>query len=233
MKRRINEGFLSSLKVLVVLVAVLFIAIQGTLANNNIVTKLLSQVDRLIHSDSSRSIQQSGTVILSPEGQVVSGSVSYGSFDLYSITMPPYSTLILSFKLPSSSSSVTVYAKEGSMPTPYHYDYKIASQYSSQTIDNSTLPIYITVYGESTNTNDYVLTASVTSILPNWIIGVIVASVIIGLLILVASFLIPVLICLGVCGCVCCAAASANRPITTTENPVNYYQQTPTYQKLE
>ncbi|KAL9651864.1 hypothetical protein ABK040_000211 [Willaertia magna] len=169
---------------------------------------------------------QSNVTPVKSTGEIVLGTISKGTFKYYSITGVTTQKLFLSYYV--SGNSYSVYVKKGSTPTLNSFDYKL-SKGSTQTISvpTTTETWYIGVYGSDSSTASYqvdILTQELS--LPGWIIGVIVASVIVGLLVVIASIAIPILVCCGVCsGFICCAAAVATesdrtpiiqRHVTTT-----------------
>ncbi|EFC46505.1 predicted protein [Naegleria gruberi] len=153
---------------------------------------------------------------LKSSGDTVTGSVSKGIMNMYYINVDSVSSMSVQFTNTYSSSSVNVYIKANQPPTTYNYDSIITYPGVSKsiiTLKNSTLtqPYYIGVYGLGSSTNYYTLQVSVISgqDIANWVIGVIVAAVIITILCAVAAVLIPILICCGVLSCtVCCGAAA-------------------------
>ncbi|KAG2378011.1 hypothetical protein C9374_008633 [Naegleria lovaniensis] len=193
-------------------------------------------------------------IILNSGGQTVSGSVSSGTWQYYVIYVDPLSSMTVTLK---SSNQISLYMKSNSQPTSYNYDYVLmysGEQKSILTLKNQTsnVPYYFGVYGRGSFSNSFSFDVSVTTVegLANWIIGLIVAGVIIVLVCSILSVLIPVLVCCGVltcCGFGAAAAASSSggssggatryhhvhnnvvytdtQPILQQQQPPQYYQQ--------
>ncbi|KAG2373087.1 hypothetical protein C9374_012819 [Naegleria lovaniensis] len=162
--------------------------------------------------------------------QTVSGSVNKNSWNYYKISIPSRTAMTLSY---TSYDSITVYVKEGSIPSSYDYDYILLSQYSVKTIVstslNQTTTYYIGVAGGYSYYTYSSYTLSLTldqGALANWVIGVIIGSAIFSLCVVFIIILVPILICCGVCAAVT-GSNSSSQPKNHNTTVTTYHVKTP------
>ncbi|KAG2374269.1 hypothetical protein C9374_010839 [Naegleria lovaniensis] len=158
-----------------------------------------------------RSISQSTTVTpLSKGGQTVIAFVSGGNSNMYSMDVDSDRLLTVSIGM---NDNVTVVFKRLSQPSLTNYDY-IVSNYSRTVGVKLATTYYIGVFGKGSSSQNNKFTLSVSSVsgaviqaFADWIIGVIVGSVIAAIVILICSIVavvVPILACCGVISCTVC-----------------------------
>lgn len=151
------------------------------------------------------------------------------SWNYYKISFPSRTVMTLSF---TTFDSITVYVKEGSIPSSFDYDYILLTQYSVKTIVstslNQTTTFYIGVASDSSfySYSSYTLSISLNQGIPNWVIGVIIGSVIFGLCVVLIIILVPILICCGVCAAVT-SSGSSSQPKSGNTTVTTYHVKTP------